>query len=32
MNELLLIVLAYLIGSIPSSVWISEYFFKIDIR
>ncbi len=32
MNELLLIVLAYLIGSIPSSVWISKYFFKIDIR
>ena len=32
MNELLLIILAYLIGSIPSSVWISEYFFKIDIR
>jgi glycerol-3-phosphate acyltransferase PlsY len=32
MNELLLIVLAYLIGSIPSSVWVSEYFFKIDIR
>ncbi len=32
MNELLLIVLAYLIGSIPSSVWVSEFFFKIDIR
>ena len=32
MNELLLIVLAYLIGSIPSSVWVSQYFFKIDIR
>jgi len=32
MNELLLIVLAYLIGSIPTSVWISQYFFKIDIR
>lgn len=32
MNELLLIVLAYLIGSIPSSVWISRHFFDIDIR
>lgn len=32
MNELLLIVLAYLIGSIPSSVWVSQNFFKIDIR
>jgi acyl phosphate:glycerol-3-phosphate acyltransferase len=32
MNELLLIVLAYLIGSIPTSVWVSQYFFAIDIR
>lgn len=32
MNELLLIVLAYLIGSIPTSVWVSNYFFNIDIR
>lgn len=32
MNELLLIILAYLIGSIPTSVWVSRYFFKIDIR
>jgi acyl phosphate:glycerol-3-phosphate acyltransferase len=32
MNEILLIVLAYLIGSIPSSVWVSKYFFDIDIR
>ena len=32
MNELLLIVLAYLIGSIPSSVWVGRYFFDIDIR
>ena len=32
MNELLLIVLAYLIGSIPTSVWVSKYFFGIDIR
>lgn len=32
MNEILLIVLAYLIGSIPTSVWVSQYFFNIDIR
>jgi acyl phosphate:glycerol-3-phosphate acyltransferase len=32
MNELLMIVLAYLIGSIPTSVWVSRYFFDIDIR
>jgi glycerol-3-phosphate acyltransferase PlsY len=32
MNELLLIVLAFLIGSIPTSVWISRWFFDIDIR
>jgi acyl phosphate:glycerol-3-phosphate acyltransferase len=32
MNELLLIILAYLIGSIPSSVWVSKHFFNIDIR
>jgi glycerol-3-phosphate acyltransferase PlsY len=32
MNEAVLIVLAYLIGSIPTSVWISKYFFEIDIR
>ena len=32
MNELLLILLAYLIGSIPTSVWVSRYFFDIDIK
>jgi acyl phosphate:glycerol-3-phosphate acyltransferase len=32
MNEFLLIVLSYLIGSIPTSVWISKYFFDVDIR
>jgi acyl phosphate:glycerol-3-phosphate acyltransferase len=32
MNELLLIILAYLIGSIPTSVWVSKQFFDIDIR
>ncbi len=32
MDELLLIILAYFIGSIPTSVWISKRFFNIDIR
>ena len=32
MNETLLIILAYLIGSIPTAVWISRAFFGIDIR
>ena len=32
MIEILLIVVAYLIGSIPTSVWVGRYFFGIDIR
>lgn len=32
MNNLLLLVLAYLIGSIPTSVWVSKYIFGFDIR
>jgi glycerol-3-phosphate acyltransferase PlsY len=32
MKEIALIILAYLIGSIPTSVWISRSLFKIDIR
>lgn len=32
MNELLLIVTAYFIGSIPTAVWVSKYFFGVDIR
>jgi acyl phosphate:glycerol-3-phosphate acyltransferase len=32
MNEFLLIILAYLVGSIPTSVWVSKYFFGVDIR
>lgn len=32
MNEALLILLAYMIGSIPTAVWVSKYFFNIDIR
>ncbi|MEI6189750.1 MAG: glycerol-3-phosphate 1-O-acyltransferase PlsY [Chitinophagia bacterium] len=32
MFEIVLIILAYLIGSIPTSVWVSKYKFGIDIR
>jgi len=32
MNEFLLIIVAYLIGSIPTAFWISKFFFDIDIR
>lgn len=32
MNELLIIIIAFLVGSIPTSVWISRWFFDIDIR
>lgn len=32
MREFFLIILSYLIGSIPTSVWVSRYFFEIDIR
>jgi len=32
MNEVLLIIVAYLIGSIPTAVWVSNAFFNIDIR
>ncbi|RYY88498.1 MAG: glycerol-3-phosphate 1-O-acyltransferase [Chitinophagaceae bacterium] len=32
MNEFLLIVVAYLVGSIPTAVWTSQYFFGVDIR
>jgi glycerol-3-phosphate acyltransferase PlsY len=32
MNEILLIAIAYLIGSIPTAVWVSKFFFGFDIR
>jgi acyl phosphate:glycerol-3-phosphate acyltransferase len=32
MEEIIYITLAYLIGSIPTAVWVSKYFFNIDIR
>jgi glycerol-3-phosphate acyltransferase PlsY len=32
MNEVFLLALAYLLGSIPTAVWVSKRFFGIDIR
>ena len=32
MQEFLLILTAYCIGSIPTAIWVSKYFFGIDIR
>ncbi|MCW3073695.1 MAG: acyl-phosphate glycerol 3-phosphate acyltransferase [Flaviaesturariibacter sp.] len=32
MYETLLIIVAYLLGSIPTAVWVSQYFFGVDIR
>jgi glycerol-3-phosphate acyltransferase PlsY len=32
MNELILVLLAYMIGSVPTAVWISKSQFNIDIR
>lgn len=32
MNMILLIILTYLIGSIPSGLWIGKLFYKTDIR
>ncbi len=32
MNELLLIIMAYLLGSIPTAIWVSKKFYGIDIR
>lgn len=32
MKEAILILFAYLIGSIPTAVWVSRYYFDIDIR
>jgi glycerol-3-phosphate acyltransferase PlsY len=32
MNEIMLVVLAYLLGSIPTSIWVSKAVFGIDIR
>lgn len=32
MNEIMLVIFAYLLGSIPTSVWISKSIFGIDIR
>lgn len=31
-GNILLLISAYLLGSIPSAVWIGKYFYKIDVR
>lgn len=31
-NNVLAIVLAYLIGSVPSAIWVSKWFFGVDVR
>ena len=31
-TNIILLLCAYLMGSIPSAVWIGKYFFKIDVR
>lgn len=31
-NNVLAVLLAYLIGSIPSAIWVSKWFFGIDVR
>lgn len=32
MNQFLLTIAAYLIGSVPTAYWVGKFFFKIDIR
>jgi acyl phosphate:glycerol-3-phosphate acyltransferase len=32
MTELILVIAAYLIGSVPTAVWVSKTFFGVDIR
>ena len=32
MNEIIMISIAYLLGSIPSALWIGQVFYKTDIR
>ncbi|MDA3780608.1 MAG: glycerol-3-phosphate acyltransferase, partial [Bacteroidales bacterium] len=30
--NIIIIIVAYLLGSIPTSVWLGRYFYKLDIR
>lgn len=32
MYEIILTLTAYLLGSIPTAVWVSKYYFNLDIR
>ena len=31
-NNILSVVIAYLIGSVPSAIWVSKWFFGVDVR
>ena len=31
-NNITAVLLAYLIGSIPSAIWVSKWFFGVDVR
>ena len=31
-TNILFLILAYLLGSIPSAVWIGKYFYQTDVR
>ena len=31
-ENILYLIIAYLLGSVPTSVWIGQYFYKIDVR
>lgn len=32
METILLLLIAYLLGSIPSALWVGQLFYKMDIR
>ena len=31
-NTIIAIIIAYLVGSVPSAIWVSKWFFGIDVR
>ncbi len=31
-NNIIAIILAYLIGSVPAAIWVSKWFFGVDVR
>ena len=32
LNNVIAVLLAYFIGSIPSAIWVSKWFFGVDVR